>query len=100
MRSSTVRLDGLALRERSDLLRDALLKDLPAGYLPVEAVVRTALKDPEFTGWMIWPVTEAVVSRALEASEPDTFESALVLLADHSATDSGIRHPPRALRRS
>ncbi|MEU1597919.1 DNA alkylation repair protein [Streptomyces sp. NPDC005708] len=82
MRSSTARLDGLALRERSDLLRDALLKDLPDGYPPAEAVVRAALKDPEFTGWMIWPVTEAVVSRALEASEPDAFESALALLAD------------------
>ncbi|MFF3564744.1 DNA alkylation repair protein [Streptomyces sp. NPDC002574] len=82
VRAAAARLDGLALRERSDLLRDALLVDLPDGYPPVEAVVRTALRDPEFTGWMIWPVTEAVVSRALEAAEPDAFESALALLAD------------------
>ncbi|MFD8339301.1 DNA alkylation repair protein [Streptomyces solisilvae] len=82
VRSSAVRLDGLALRERSDLLRGALLVDLPNGYPHVEAVVRTALKDPQFTGWMIWPVTEAVVSSALEATEPDAFESALKLLAD------------------
>ncbi|MFD3453844.1 DNA alkylation repair protein [Streptomyces sp. NPDC058691] len=82
VRSGAARLDGLALRERSDLLRDALLTDLPDDYPRVEAVVRTALKDPEFTGWMIWPVTEAVVSRALEATESDAFESSLELLAD------------------
>ncbi|MFJ6088004.1 DNA alkylation repair protein [Streptomyces sp. NPDC092369] len=82
VRSAAGRLDGLALRERSDLLRDALLEDLPAGYPAAEAVIRAALEAPEFTGWMIWPVTEAVVSRALEATEPDAFEAGLALLAD------------------
>ncbi|MEU3855320.1 DNA alkylation repair protein [Streptomyces sp. NPDC029554] len=82
VRAGAARLDGLALRERSDLLRDALLKDLPAGYRPAEAVVRSALRDPEFAGWMIWPVTEAVVARALEARESEAFEAALMLLAD------------------
>ncbi|MEU6343281.1 DNA alkylation repair protein [Streptomyces sp. NPDC046977] len=82
VRSAAARLDGLALRERSDLLRDALLADLPDGYPRTEAIVRTALEDPGFTGWMIWPVTEAVVSRALEAAEPEAFDAALALLAD------------------
>lgn len=82
VRACVKRLDGLALRERSDLVRDALTAGLPEGYAATQAAVRTALTDPGFTGWMIWPVTEAVVSRTLEDDDPGAFEEALHLLAD------------------
>jgi 3-methyladenine DNA glycosylase AlkC len=45
----------------------------------MEKIFRAALDDAEFTGWMTWPVTEAVAVRAVEAGE---FEAGLALLAD------------------
>lgn len=80
LRQAAGSLAGVGLRARNDLLRDALLADLPPFYPDFEAVVRSALPDPEFTGWMIWPVTEAVAARAVDSPEPDAFEHALALL--------------------
>ncbi|HEX6339610.1 DNA alkylation repair protein [Umezawaea sp.] len=76
------RLGGLGLRERTDLVHDALLADLPPAFPRFEAVVREALRDPGFTGWMIWPVTEAVTSRALADGGTEAFDRALALLAE------------------
>jgi 3-methyladenine DNA glycosylase AlkC len=81
-RKAAGQLDGLGLRERSDLVRDALLNDLPKDYAGFEKAVRTALADPKFTGWMIWPVTSATSARALEDGSGEAFGSALALLAD------------------
>jgi 3-methyladenine DNA glycosylase AlkC len=81
-RKAASRLDGLGLRERSDLVRDALLNDLPKDYAAFGQAVRAALADPEFTGWMIWPVTSATSARALEDGSGEAFDSALALLAD------------------
>ncbi|MEU8827145.1 DNA alkylation repair protein [Streptomyces sp. NPDC048636] len=87
VRRTVTALDGLGLRERSDLVRDALLTDLPGDYPELAKRVRAALGDVGFTGWLIWPVSEAVAVRALEhrAADPDgpgdTFEDALQLLA-------------------
>lgn len=75
-------LAGLGLRERTDLVHDALLADLPDDYPRFEAVVRKAMRDSGFTGWLIWPVTEAVTSRALADGGGDAFDRALALLAD------------------
>ncbi|TIH38629.1 DNA alkylation repair protein [Subtercola vilae] len=98
--ASVAELGPLSLRQRSDLLKDALLSDLPGSAAALDAAIRSALSDAAFTGWMIWPVTEAVTSRALEArtgfeggsrggsgsgSSADadsTFDAAMVLLAD------------------
>ncbi|UFS58472.1 hypothetical protein [Subtercola endophyticus] len=60
----------LALRERSDLLKDALLADVPGSAAEFDAVVRGAMGDARFTGWMIWPITEAVTARTLESRAP------------------------------
>lgn len=76
------RLDGLGVRERADAVRRALLADLPAGYEAASATFRRALAEPEFTGWMIWPVTEAAVTRALESGSPPDFDDCLRLLAE------------------
>jgi 3-methyladenine DNA glycosylase AlkC len=75
-------LAGLGLRERTDLVHDALLTDLPDDCPRFEAVVREAMRNSGFTGWMIWPVTEAVTSRALADGGGDAFDRALALLAD------------------
>ena len=70
-------LDGLSFTERVALIRDAVLADLPADYPAFANVVRAALRDSDFTGWMIFPVTEAVAVRGRDAFEP-----ALTLLAE------------------
>ncbi|SHN33875.1 DNA alkylation repair protein [Cryptosporangium aurantiacum] len=76
-----VELGELPLRERSDLIRDALLTDLPGGYDAFAATIRAA-QDGErpFTGWLIWPVTTAVVARAL--ADDAAFDDGLALLAE------------------
>ena len=75
-------LDALSLRERTDLLSRALLADLPVNYAGTAAVFRRALDDPDFTGWMIWPVTETAATLALDSSGPGDFEDCLALLAE------------------
>ncbi|MEV6414802.1 DNA alkylation repair protein [Kribbella sp. NPDC051718] len=71
-------LAGLGFSERGRLVRDALLADLPAEYGALEKIFRAALDDPSFTGWMIWPVTEAVAVRAVADGE---LEAGLALIA-------------------
>ncbi|MFG3496894.1 DNA alkylation repair protein [Streptomyces sp. NPDC047928] len=70
-------LAGLSFSGRVAAVRDAVLADLPPAYPDFARVLRTALEDPEFTGWMTFPVTEAVAVRGL-----DVFEPALALLAE------------------
>ncbi|MFI1396070.1 DNA alkylation repair protein [Streptomyces sp. NPDC020681] len=82
LHKSTAQFDGASLRERSDLLRDALLADLPSTYADFAGIVRRALNDREFTGWMIWPVSTATAARALDGPQGDTFDDGMALLAD------------------
>ncbi|MGW5850962.1 DNA alkylation repair protein [Streptomyces sp. NPDC055254] len=63
-------LDGLTFSGRVAAVRDAVLADLPADWPGFESVVRTALADPAFTGWMTFPVDEAVAVRGLAVFEP------------------------------
>lgn len=76
------RLAGLSLRQRTDLVSEALLADLPPDYATAAGVFRSALDSPGFSGWMIWPVTEAAVTLALDSEAPDAFEDCLQLLAE------------------
>ncbi|WP_229727904.1 DNA alkylation repair protein [Mycetocola zhadangensis] len=69
------------LRGRVDVVRDALLSDLPGGFDTVEGIVPHLLRDPLFAGWMIWPVTELVTHRALRSGSTEHFDSAMELLA-------------------
>lgn len=93
-------LDGLTYSGRVTAVRDAVLADLPADWPAFEAVVRTALADPGFTGWMTFPVNEAVAVRGL-----DVFEPGLALLHDLTprlTAESAVRpflraDPARAL---
>ncbi|WP_369138757.1 DNA alkylation repair protein [Modestobacter versicolor] len=76
-------LDGLPLRERADLLRDALLADVPGDHRALADVVRAAADaGPAFGGWLIWPVTSAVASRAVQRGSAADFTDAMALLAE------------------
>ena len=81
----TVDLDGASFSDRGRLVRDALLADLPARYPSFERAIRRAMRDPRFTGWMIWPVTEAVAVRAV----PNAFDQGLALVADLTSRLTG-----------
>lgn len=76
-------LEGLALRERADLLRDALLADVPGDYPALAHVIRRARdRSPDFSGWLIWPATGAVAARAVQEDTDAAFTDALTLLAE------------------
>jgi 3-methyladenine DNA glycosylase AlkC len=72
---------GRGLRERVDIVRDAVLADMPHGYDALAAIVRAAFNDDAFSGWMLWPVSEAVADRALESGREADFDDAMDLLA-------------------
>ena len=72
---------GVRLRERVDIVRDALLSDVPAGFPAAERLVLDVLAEPGFAGWMIWPTTEFVASRALATGSTQNFDAAMALLA-------------------
>lgn len=83
LRRSAESLEGLALRERADLLRDALLADLPGDYRSLAHVIRQARdSSSDFSGWLIWPVTGAVATRAVQEDTEAAFTDAMALLAE------------------
>ncbi|OZD04957.1 DNA alkylation repair protein [Rhodococcus sp. 06-235-1A] len=75
-------LGPLALRARADLLCDALLTGLPGTYVEFARTIRRAAPDPDFRGWLIWPVTSAVASKAVEAKTKGAFDDGMSLLAE------------------
>ncbi|MFF2189394.1 DNA alkylation repair protein [Streptomyces sp. NPDC058155] len=82
LRAAPQQIGPLPLRQRADLLRDALLTDIPGDYATLARTVRTARdKAPHFTGWLIWPVTSAVATRAVQEGDTASFDDALALLA-------------------
>jgi 3-methyladenine DNA glycosylase AlkC len=83
LRAAATGLAPLSLRERSDLLRDALVADLPGDYASFASVVRRAQHGrPLFSGWLIWPVTSGVALTAIRENSDDAFDDALALLAE------------------
>ncbi|WP_246199693.1 DNA alkylation repair protein [Arthrobacter zhaoguopingii] len=74
-------LAGQRLRDRVNIVRDAFLADAPDDFSELEQLVRAALEQPSFTGWMIWPVTEAVSSQALASHSTPDFDTGMDLLA-------------------
>ncbi|MFE9686240.1 DNA alkylation repair protein [Streptomyces sp. NPDC006285] len=82
LRAAARQIDPLPLRRRADLLRDALLADLPGDYAALAGSVRAARdRAPHFTGWLIWPVTDAVATRAVQQGDAASFDDAMELLA-------------------
>ncbi|MGW5733252.1 MULTISPECIES: DNA alkylation repair protein [Streptomyces] len=82
LRAAAGQIDPLSLRQRADLLRDALLADLPGDYATLARTIRAACDAPGFTGWLIWPVTGALATRAVQEGGTDAFDDAMALLAD------------------
>lgn len=85
LRACAPLLTPLGLRDRAHAIKEALLADLPGDAPSFEAFVRRCLLDRSFSGWMVWPVAEAVTARALDDRGParaETFDAALTLLAD------------------
>ncbi|MCI2420258.1 DNA alkylation repair protein [Saccharopolyspora sp. K220] len=71
-----------SLRERSDLLRDALLRDLPGDYATFARTIRAAQHgELPFSGWLIWPVTSAIAAKAIDDGGSDAFDDAMDVLA-------------------
>jgi 3-methyladenine DNA glycosylase AlkC len=83
LQEASAALAPLSLRERSDLLRDALLADLPGDYDSFAHTVRRAEAGvPLFSGWLIWPVTSAVAARAIAENTEEAFDDAMALLGE------------------
>ncbi|MER6536046.1 DNA alkylation repair protein [Streptomyces sp900105755] len=83
LRAAPRRITPLSLRERADLLRDALLADLPGDYATLARTVRAARDNAaDFTGWLIWPVTSAIATRAVQEDTTAAFDDAMALLAE------------------
>jgi 3-methyladenine DNA glycosylase AlkC len=82
VRAAASAFPSLSLRERSDLLRDALLQDLPGDYDSFAGRIRAA-RDGRlpFTGWLIWPVTTALAVKAIDEGTDEAFDDALAMLA-------------------
>lgn len=78
LRTAATALGPLPLRARADLLRDALLSDVPGDFTTLAVAVRAA----SFGGWMVWPVTTAVAERAVSDGSTSAFDDALALLAE------------------
>jgi 3-methyladenine DNA glycosylase AlkC len=79
-------LDGLSLRGRTDRVSGALLDDLQRlpspGYATAAGIFRRALDHSGFTGWVLWPVSEAAVTLALDSGGIPDFKDCLALLAE------------------
>jgi 3-methyladenine DNA glycosylase AlkC len=79
-------LEGLSLRRRTDHVSGALLADFRhvpgADYSTAATVFRSALDNPAFKGWILWPVSETAVSLALESDTAADFADSLALLAE------------------
>lgn len=83
LESAAGQLEGLPLRQRSDLLRDALLVDIGQDYQALASIIRKAAAgDESFKGWMMWPVTSAVAESAVADGEDEALDDALQLLRE------------------
>ena len=80
LRAAGAQLGPLPLRARADLLRDALLADVPGDFAALAAVVRAAVAGLD--GWMVWPVSTAVAERAVTDGASAAFDDAMALLAE------------------
>src|SRR5690625_2261182 len=83
LESAAGQLEGLPPRQRSDLLRDALLVDIGQDYQALASIIRKAAAgDESFKGWMMWPVTSAVAESAVADAEDEALDDALQLLRE------------------
>ena len=85
--AAAARLAPLGLSDRARAVCEAILTDMDgSGYPELADVVRLALKRQDLTGWMVWPVTEAVAAATTGSATGSGggrhFEDGLQLLAE------------------
>jgi len=68
------------LTQRVGVVCAAILHDC-SGYGELASTVRRALTDVDLTGWMIWPLTEAIAVAATTSGDTGDFDDGLDLLA-------------------
>ncbi|KAA0084477.1 DNA alkylation repair protein [Mycolicibacterium sp. P9-64] len=68
------------LTQRVAVVCAAILHDSP-GYPELASIVRRALIDVNLTGWMIWPLTEAIAVAATAGGDAREFDDGMDLLA-------------------
>ena len=68
------------LTQRVAVVSAAVLHDGP-NYPELASIVRRALGDVDLTGWMIWPLTEAIAAAATAGGDPGEFDDGMDLLA-------------------
>lgn len=75
---------GLPMRQRVDVVVSALLHDLGTEHTELVSVLRRAASDhpSDFSGWLIWPVTEAAAQSAVTHGTDEAFHDALDFLAE------------------
>ncbi len=106
LKNSAALVAGMRLRDRVDIVRDALVADLPRDFASTRTIIHEALDDPLLTGWMIWPVSELITAKALDSGTIEDFDAAmetLALLTDRLTCEFAIRamiidRPERALQ--
>jgi hypothetical protein len=72
----------MSLGERTRGVRDAMTAELPQDLPAFAEIIRRALSEETFTGWMIWPVTEAVAVTATRSGSESDFDEGMALLAE------------------
>ncbi|GAB3073089.1 DNA alkylation repair protein [Nocardioides zeae] len=88
------RLEDLGLSDRARAVGGALLEGLPSDVDAAELLLDAALAEDDFTGWVIWPVTEAV-ARLTSNSEPRRFDQGLGMLmrlTPRLSSEFALRH--------
>jgi 3-methyladenine DNA glycosylase AlkC len=73
-------LGPLSLSQRARSVAAAIVDD-GRSYSRLSATTRSALENPALTGWMIWPLTEAIAAMATAHGDTADFDDGLNLLA-------------------
>lgn len=81
-RSASTQLDDLALGARSSRLAAAILADLPMPFAGFATIVRLALRDASLSGWMVWPLSNAVSAAAIADGGEAAFDDGMQLLSE------------------
>ena len=89
VRGSSSEFDGMSLGERTRVVRDAMIAELPEDFPVFAEIIRRALAEETFTGWMIWPVTEAVAVSATRSGRLADFDDGMALLAELTSRLTG-----------
>ncbi|MFJ2562711.1 DNA alkylation repair protein [Streptomyces sp. NPDC087568] len=74
-------LAALSLSERARTVGEALLADTGHDYRRLAHTVRAALTRGDLTGWMVWPITEAIATAATTSGTGKNLDDGLTLMA-------------------